>query len=270
MNNTSTARLKSSSPQQHKTNPPLSQSGVKGVPVSTCGILFVVALTFVCTHQISFAQDTPRAFIDGTGPDWTGLQLADFENVNCKSDTWTEKGDTIICNGNCVGVIRTKNQYENLEMVLQWRHLNEAGNSGVFIWSPKKSLDDLKPNSLPHGIEVQVLDLGYTEQYERQTGKKADWFTCHGDVFPVGSSKMKPFEPVAPNGRRSFPSANHSKGVGQWNHYYIRAVNGEVRLWVNGHEVSGGTECQPATGYIALEAEGAPIEFKNIRLRILP
>ncbi|MFO0885322.1 MAG: family 16 glycoside hydrolase [Pirellulales bacterium] len=28
--------------------------------------------------------------------------------------------------------------------------------------------------------------------------------------------------------------------VGQWNHYYIRAVKGEVRLWVNGEMVSGG------------------------------
>ena len=58
------------------------------------------------------------------------------------------------------------------------------------------------------------------------------------DVFPVGNDvKMTPFPPVAPNGRRSFPSKNLSKGVGQWNHYYIRAINGEVRLWVNGEEV---------------------------------
>ena len=78
--------------------------------------------------------------------------------------------------------------------------------------------------------------------------KPADWFTSHGDVFPVGRSKMKPFPPVAPNGRRSFPSKNLSKGVDEWNHYYIRCINGEVRLWVNGEEVSGGTNCEPKTG----------------------
>jgi hypothetical protein len=81
---------------------------------------------------------------------------------------------------------------------------------------------------------------------------------------------MKPFEPSAPNGQRAFPSANHSKGVGQWNHYYIRAINGEVRLWVNGHEVAGGNECSPASGFIALEAEGAPVDYRNIRVRVLP
>ena len=43
-----------------------------------------------------------------------------------------------------------------------------------------------------------------------------------------------------------------------------------VRLWVNGEEVSGGEGISPAAGYLCLESEGAPIEFKNIRLRVLP
>jgi len=42
-----------------------------------------------------------------------------------------------------------------------------------------------------------------------------------------------------------------------------------VRLWVNGSEVTGGKQCAPATGYLALEAEGAPIEFRNLRVRTL-
>mgnify|MGYP006218139649 CR=1 FL=1 len=53
--------------------------------------------------------------------------------------------------------------------------LKAAGNSGVFVWVPQESLDDLQPGKLPHGIEVQVLDLGYAEQYEKQSGRKADW-----------------------------------------------------------------------------------------------
>jgi len=89
-------------------------------------------------------------------------------------------------------------------------------------------------------------------------------------VFPTQNAKMKPFPPVAPGGNRSFPSKNLTKGVGEWNHYYIRAINGEVRLWVNGEEVSGGTDCHPRTGYLCLESEGAPVEFRNLRVRTLP
>jgi hypothetical protein len=61
-----------------------------------------------------------------------------------------------------------------------------------------------------------------------------------------------------------------SKGIGEWNHYYIRAINGEVRLWVNGEEVSGGQDSNPRTGYLCLESEGAPVEFKELRIRELP
>ena len=136
----------------------------------------------------------------------------------------------------------------NLELVLQWRHLRPGGNSGVFLWATPDSIRSLEQGRgrLPHGIEVQVLDHAYTEQYEREYKKKADWFTTHGDVFPVGV-RMTPFPPVAPDGQRSFPRKNLSKQLGEWNHYYVRAINGEVRLWVNGEEVSGGTSITAGT-----------------------
>jgi hypothetical protein len=113
-------------------------------------------------------------------------------------------------------------------------------------------------------------NCSYAEQYEKKNGKKPDWFTTNGDVFPVGVATMKPFPPVAPDGRRSFPTKNLSRGINEWNHYYVRAINGEVRLWVNGEEVSGGTACSPASGPLCLESEGSPVEFRNLKIRELP
>lgn len=230
--------------------------------------VFLAALG--CLDASGAFADEAKKPIDGTGPGWRELTKDDFVNVNCGPDTWQWKDGLLYCTGQPVGVLRTAKEYQNFEMVVEWRHLKSAGNSGVFLWVPEASLKDLKPGQLPHGIEVQVLDHGYTEVFEKQTGKKADWFTTHGDVFPVGSSKMKPFPPTSPNGQRSFPKKNVSKGVGEWNHYYIRAVNGEVRLSVNGEEVSGGSDCQPAKGFLALESEGSPIEFRNLRVKELP
>ncbi len=135
----------------------------------------------------------PRACIDGTGPGWRVLGEDDFTAVNCDPETWTWKEGMTHCTGNPIGVIRTKKPFTNFELVARWRHLKSAGNSGIFVWASEQALTGLKRDALPPGgIEVQVLDHGYAEQFEKRTGKKPDWFTTHGDIFPVGSSRRKP------------------------------------------------------------------------------
>ena len=235
------------------------------------GLLAIAAPLALAVSQEAAGPERPRAGIDGTGPGWRALGEADFAHLNDNPETWTWKDGVIHCTGQPVGVIRTKKPVTNFELVAQWRHLQSGGNSGIFVWAPEAALEGIKPGHLPRGgIEVQILDHGYTEQFEKSSGKKADWFTTHGDVFSVGTSKMTPFPPTSPNGSRSFPRKALSKGVGQWNHYYVRAINGEIRLWVNGEEVSGGNGCDPASGYLCLESEGAPVEFRELRIRELP
>lgn len=213
----------------------------------------------------------PYAVIDTSGPGWKTLSEKDFVRVNGDDETMTWKDTEVLCSGTPIGVTRTKTKVRNFELQIEWRHLKDAGNSGVFAWVPDSALEGLPPNKLPPGgIEVQMLDHGYTAAYAKRSGKSPDWFSTNGDIFAVGKSTMTPFPPLSPNGQRSFPSRNLSNGVGQWNHYYVRGVNGEIRLWVNGYEVSGGSDCVPSEGYLCLEHEGSPIEFKNIRLRELP
>jgi 3-keto-disaccharide hydrolase len=228
-------------------------------------------LTVVAIARAEEAATPPKAFVDGTGPGWRTLSGPDFTNVNCNADTWTWSADGVKCTGQPVGVIRSQKPYTNFELVAQWKHLKSGGNSGIFVWTSDEALKDLKPGSLPKGgIEIQVLDHGFTEQWEKSNAKKADWFTTNGDVFAVPVAKMKPFPPTSPDGSRSFPRKKLTKGMGEWNHYYVRCINGEVRLWVNGEEVSGGNECNPRTGYLCLESEGSPVEFKELRIRELP
>lgn len=247
--------------------------------------LAAAALGVAVPETVLAPAELPKAYIDGTGHGWRALSLADFVNVNGDPDTWTEADSVIRGTGRPIGGARSKEVFTNFELVAEWRHLAHAGNSGLFLWCPESAFTDLPPGQLPRsGIEVQVLDLGYEENWHKQKGKPSDWFTSHGDVFPVGSSKMTAFVPEidytapdgtryhvgTPNSTRSFPTDRRVRPHGDWNHYYVRAIDGEVRLWVNGAEVTGGTQCEPATGYLALEAEGAPIEFRNLRVRTLP
>lgn len=236
------------------------------------GVLLTMlgGILLVCGAAARADEPVTKATIDGVGLGWQELGEADFVNVNCEPTTWTWKDGVAHCTGQPVGVIRTQKQYTNFELVAQWRHLKSAGNSGIFVWTIPASLEGLKPGSLPQGIEVQVLDHGYKDQYEKQTKKKADWFTTNGDVFRVGKAKLNPFPPISPDGSRSFPRKELSKGINEWNHYYVRAINGEVRLWVNGEEVSGGADADPRSGYLCLESEGSPVEFRNLRIRELP
>jgi hypothetical protein len=244
---------------------------------------FVLAAVAAAPLALQDPAPLQKAFVTGEG--WTVLTLADFVAVNGAADTWTEQDGVIVCTGKPLGGARSERQLENFELVLEWRHHEHAGNSGVFVWCPESAFTDLPPGQLPRsGIEVQVLDLGYEENWLQRHGTHSDWFTSHGDVFPVGSSTMRPFAPEMsyaaadgatfvvgkPGGSRSFPSRRLTRPAGQWNHYYIRAIHGEVRLWVNGEEVNGGTQCTPARGHLALEAEGARVEFRNLRLRELP
>ena len=203
---------------------------------------------------------------DGFVSMFNGRDLTGWTNINCAPETWTVKDGMIHCTGRPVGALRTTRQYENFILEVEWRHLQHGGNSGVFIWGTPISAPGVP---FLRGIEVQVLDHGYAIDWEKRTGKKPDWFTTHGDVFAVGV-KLNPFEPKSPDGSRSFPRLNRSRGHGEWNHYYIRAINGEIRLWVNGEEVSGGNGANPARGFLCLEAEGSPIHFRTLRIRELP
>lgn len=217
------------------------------------------------------AETPVRAAVDDTGPGWRSLSESDFAAVNSADDTWSWTDGTLHCTGNPVSVLRTTKVVKNFELVVEWMHERAAGNSGVFVWTTPESIEELtnagKPG-LPAGIEVQILDHGYTDMIQSR-GQKSDWFGTNGDVFAV-RVQMTPFPPLSPDGSRSFPRKHLANGHGSWNQYYIRAINGEVRLWVNGEEVSGGTDIEPAQGYLCLESEGSPIQFRKLRIRELP
>lgn len=188
---------------------------------------------------------------------FNGKDFSGWVNVNGAENTWTLKEDgTIACTGLPIAALRTVKQYENFIFEAEWRHLKSAGNAGIFIWaSPLPAVGQ----PFLRAVEVQVLDHGY--------GNTAN-YTTHGDVFAIHGTTIKPFEPS--RGMRSFPVEHRSKPSPEWNHYRVTCIDGVLKLAVNGKEVSGGSEANWRKGYIGLEAEESPTEWRNVKIQELP
>ncbi len=189
-------------------------------------------------------------------PLFNGRDLTGWHNINCAPATWSVKDGAIYSTGAPICELRTERMFENFVLDVEWMHLTPQGNAGVFIWA-----DPLPARGQPflRAIEVQVLD-----------GRETPDYTSHGDIFPIHGAKMTPNRPHPGGWDRSLPSEKRAKPAGQWNHYRITADRGRITLEVNGKAVSGGYDITPRKGYIALESEGAPAMFRNLRIRELP
>jgi hypothetical protein len=57
------------------------------------------------------------------------------------------------------------------------------------------------------------------------------------------------------------------KPAGEWNEWRILVQGDRVTFWCNGKLAWEATGVKPAKGYIGLQAEGAPMEFRYLRIR---
>jgi len=194
---------------------------------------------------------------------FNGRDLAGWVNVNTDADTWKVRDGLLICSGKPIGVMRTDKQYENFVLHIEWMHMEAGGNSGVFAWS------NARPNPtsrLPNGVEIQMLELEWPRLHIRD-GVTPPVAYVHGELFGVNGVKIVPENP---RGERSMSIENRCKGRGEWNTYDIVAVDGAIKLSVNGKFVNGIRGATQKKGYLCLESEGAEIHFRNIKIMELP
>ena len=205
------------------------------------------------------AQSAPAQFRDL----FNGKDLAGWDNINTAEDTWKWQDGMLVCTGKPIGVMCSQKQYENFVLHIEWRHMEAGGNSGVFVWSAARPDPESR---LPDGVEVQMLELDWPKLNMRN-GVTPPIAYVHGELFGVGGVKITPDNP---RGERSMSFENRALGRGQWNTYDVVAVDGTIKLSVNGKFVNGISRSTRKKGYFCLEAEGAEIHFRNIRILELP
>jgi hypothetical protein len=179
-------------------------------------------------------------------------------------DNWKVEDGAITLVSGGGGDIITKNQYENYELLLDWK-ISEGGNSGIIY---NVSEDPQYKATYHTGPEMQVLD---NEKHpDAKQGKNGNRQAgANYDMIPVATPAVKP--------------------VGQWNSVKLVVNKGHVEHWLNGKKVVeyqlGSPEWEALVkaskfatmpgygkvkkGHIALQDHGDKVWYKNIKIRQL-
>jgi len=218
------------------------------------------ALLLVCTKAAAQTTVDPLAFREI----FNGKDLTGWVDVNTSKETWSVKDGLLICTGHPIGVMRSEKQYENFMLHIEWMHMEAGGNSGVFIWSEGTPAPG---KNLPKGMEVQMLELQWPYLNPEKDGKPRSLGYVSGELFGANGLELTPDNPRGP---RSQGIEMRCKGKGEWNTYDVVAVDGVVKMAINGKFVNGISHSSVRKGYLCLESEGAEIHFRNIRILELP
>lgn len=158
---------------------------------------------------------------------------------------WSVTNGVILCQGRPNGYARTLTNYRDYRLHVEWRWPGGLGNSGVFlhIHPPDKVW--------PYCFEAQLL-AGNAGELRLNGGSRLAGIT----------------DPGVKSVPRRQPSSE--KPGGQWNSYDILCRGDSITIRVNGVLQNEVTGASADSGAIGLQAEGAPVEFRNITLDRLP
>ena len=146
--------------------------------------------------------------------------------------------------------MRTTGKYADYKLHLEWRWPGQPTNSGVLLHA--SGTDQVWPQC----IECQL-----------KAGSAGDFVLMGGAGITVDGKNMQNVEKrfvVIPKKQQS-----SEKPAGQWNTYDIHSNKGKISCYVNGVLQNEGTAATVSTGWICLQSEGGPIEFRNIYIEPL-
>ena len=115
-----------------------------------CLLSLMLAMPLLSFAEEEKSKGPQLGFVDL----FNGKDLENWVDVNTSPKTWRVENGILVCSGKPIGVMRSKKQYENFVLVIEWKHMEAGGNSGIFLWS-----DAIPKGRLPKGMELQMLEL---------------------------------------------------------------------------------------------------------------
>ena len=190
------------------------------------------------------------------GKDLTGWKTFLRDPQADPKKTWSIQDGVIRCTGKPNGYLITEKEYSNYILKLKWRFPadSKGGNSGVLLHCTGPDL--VWPNS----VEAQLF-----------AGSAGDiWLIANQEgQLPALTIDPERKDPKNKQGRHYFRMNREEKiekPFGEWNEYEIVCQGGDITLIVNGKTVNTGKNGSLKKGRIAVQSEGAAIEFKDIQI----
>jgi hypothetical protein len=157
------------------------------------------------------------------------------------------------------GHLLTDNVYRNYRLQVEYRFPGKPGNCGVLVHaSTLRALSRMFPQS----IEVQM-------NHEHA----GDFWCIHENIEVPDMETRRPRKEGQEYGgkqgdaRRILNLTDGSeKPLGEWNTMVIEARDRTVTVWVNGDLVNNGFNATADRGKLAIQAEGAEVEFRKIEI----
>jgi hypothetical protein len=215
-------------------------------------IACVVATTCAC-------QGTPQTIALFNGEDLSGWHsdVPAADDDPSVSPSFVVRDGLLVSQGNPPGHLITDASHGDYRLLVEYRWSGEPGNCGILVHaSTPRRLYDMFPQS----IECQMY-----------VGNAGD-FWCIGEDISVDDmvARRGPRENWGVDGSRARRIKNTTDGserpVGEWNEMLIECRQDRIDVWVNGDLVNQGYGCTASQGAIAIQAEGAPCEFRKVEL----
>jgi hypothetical protein len=193
------------------------------------------------------------------GKDLTGwhMDVPDLDNNPSGTKPFVVREGMLVSLGEPRGHLISDKIYKNYKLEVAYRFVGAPGNCGVLVHaSTPRALYDMFPKS----IEVQM-----------EHGNAGDfWCIAENIEVPNMEARRGPKEnwgTTADKGRRIENLTENSENpLGEWNTMVIECRADSVKVWVNGDVVNEGFNSTAKEGHIALQAEGAEVEFKKVEL----
>ncbi|MEL6427533.1 MAG: DUF1080 domain-containing protein [Planctomycetota bacterium] len=160
------------------------------------------------------------------------------------------------------GHLITDDSFADYRLEVEYRWPGATGNCGVLVHA---STPRYLYGMFPRSLEVQL-----------QHGSAGDFWCIGEDVTVPDMASRRSGDPSTWGGEegQSRQIVNLTDGSerapGEWNVLAVECRGNAIDVWVNGDRVNGGTDCTADAGRIAIQAEGAEVEFRRIELLPLP